>query len=211
MIAWAWAGRYLIAMMLAWVLGALLGSIPLFREAGIGSTGLTASSLVRFLGYGSAVLLLWLLGRTAATQIPEQRRELSFIRHVIEPLITLIVVIFGHRVLLLLVAPFLGETGRSVYNWIFVLGSVGAALWLVVAGYRGSAHLIEELPPLRRPSAPTPSGAPSACPQCGATARAGMKFCSQCGQSLATPRCRQCGYPLASGEKFCGACGQTAS
>ncbi len=48
MIAWAWAGRYFIAMMLAWVLGALLGSIPLFREAGIGSTGLTASSLVRF-------------------------------------------------------------------------------------------------------------------------------------------------------------------
>ncbi len=76
MIAWAWAGRYLIAMMLAWVLGALLGSIPLFRETGIGSTGLTASSLVRFLGYGSAVLLLWLLGRTAATQIPEERREL---------------------------------------------------------------------------------------------------------------------------------------
>ncbi len=104
MIAWAWAGRYLIAMMLAWVLGALLGSIPLFREAGIGSTGLTASSLVRFLGYGSAVLLLWLLGRTAATQIPEERRELSFIRHVIEPLITLIAVIFGHKVLLLLEA-----------------------------------------------------------------------------------------------------------
>lgn len=211
MIAWAWAGRYLIALVLALALGALLGSIPLFRQAGIGSTGLTASSLVRFLGYGAALLLLWLLGRTAATQIPEERKELSFIRQVIEPLITLVVVIFGHRVLLLLLAPFLGETGRSVYNWIFVLGSVGAALWLVLAGYRGSALWVEELPPLRRPSAPTPSGAPSTCPQCGATVRTGMKFCSQCGQSLATPRCRQCGYPLAPGEKFCGACGQAAS
>jgi hypothetical protein len=211
MLAWAWAGRYLIALVLALVLGALLGSIPLFRQAGIGSTGLTASSLVRFLGYGSALALLWLLGRTAAIQIPEERKELSFIRHVIEPLVTLIVVILGHRVLLLLVAPFLGENGRSVYNWTFVLGSVGAALWLVWAGYRGSALLMEELPPLRSPSVPAPSGTPSTCPQCGAAVRTGMKFCSQCGHSLATPRCRQCGYPLAPGEKFCGACGQAAS
>lgn len=206
----AWAGRYLIAMVLALLLGAVLGSIPLFRETGIGSTGLTASNVVRFLGYGSAILFLWLLGRTAATQIPEDGKGLSFARQVVEPLVTLIVVIVGHGVLLLLVGPFLGETGRTVYNWIFVLGSVGAALWLVLAGYRGSALLIEEVGAVRRPRAPTPPGTPSTCPQCGATLRPSMKFCNQCGQSLATPRCRQCGYPLAPGEKFCGACGHAA-
>lgn len=206
----AWAGRYLIAMVLALLLGAVLGSIPLFRDTGIGSTGLTASNVVRFLGYGSAILFLWLLGRTAATQIPEDGKGLSFARQVVEPLVTLIVVIVGHGVLLLLVGPFLGETGRTVYNWIFVLGSVGAALWLVLAGYRGSALLIEEVGAVRRPRAPTPPGTPSTCPQCGATLRPGMKFCNQCGQSLATPRCRQCGYPLAPGEKYCGACGHAA-
>ncbi len=206
----AWAGRYLIAMVLALLLGAVLGSIPLFREAGIGSTGLTASNVVRFLGYGCTVLMLWLLGRTAATQIPEDGKGLSFARQVVEPLVTLVVVIVGHGVLLLLVGPFLGETGRIVYNWIFVLGSVGAALWLVLAGYRGSALLVEEVVAVRRPRPPTPSGTPSTCSQCGAALRPGMKFCNQCGQSLATPRCRQCGYPLAPGEKFCGACGQAA-
>ena len=127
-----------------------------------------------------------------------------------EPLVTLIVVIVGHRVLLLLVGPFLEETGRTVYNWIFVFGSVGAALWTVSAGYRSSAWWIEELGTMRRPGTSIPSRVLSTCSQCGAAVRAGMKFCSQCGQGLAEPRCRQCGHSLATGERFCGACGQPA-
>lgn len=210
MKAWAWAGQYLIAMVLAVMLGAILGGIQLFRETRIGATGLTASNVVRFLAYGSAVVLFWLLGRTAARHIPEDGKGLSFARQVVEPLVTLIVIIVGHRVLLLLVGPFLGETGRTVYNWLFVLGSAGAALWLVLAGYRSSETWIEELGTARRPGTSTPSGALSTCSQCGAAVRAGMKFCSQCGQGLAAPRCRQCGHPLATGEKFCGACGQAA-
>ena len=211
MKAWAWAGQYLIAMVLAVMLGSILGGMQLFRETGIGTTGLTASNLVRFLAYGNAVVLFWLLGRTAARQIPEDEKGLSFARQVVEPLVTLIVVIVGHGVLLLLVGPFLGETGRTVYNWIFVLGSVGAALWIVSAGYRSSAWWIEELGTARRPRTSTPSGVPSTCSQCGAAVRAGMKFCSQCGQGLAAPHCRQCGHPLVPGERFCGACGQPAA
>lgn len=210
MKAWAWAGQYLIAMVLAAMLGSVLGGMQLFRETGIGATGLTASNLVRFLAYGSAVVLFWLLGRTAAKQIPEDGEGLSSARQVVEPLVTLIVVIVGHGVLLLLVGPFLEETGRSVYNWIFVFGSVGAALWMVSAGYRSSAWWIEELGTVRHPGTSIPSGVLSTCSQCGAAVRAGMKFCSQCGQGLAAPRCRQCGHPLATGEKFCGSCGQPA-
>jgi TRAP-type C4-dicarboxylate transport system permease small subunit len=208
--AWAWAGQYLIAMVLAAMLGSILGGMQLFRETGIGTTGLTASNLVRFLAYGSAVVLFWLLGRTAARQIPEDGKGLSSARQVVEPLVTLIVVIVGHGVLLLLVGPFLGETGRTVYNWIFVLGIVGAALWMVWAGYRSSAWWIEELETVRRPGTSIPSGVLSTCSQCGAAVRAGMKFCSQCGQGLAAPRCGQCGHSLTTGEKFCGACGQPA-
>ena len=207
---WAWAGQYLIAMVLAAMLGSILGGMQLFRETGIGTTGLTASNLVRFLAYGSAVVLFWLLGRTAAKQIPGDGEGLSSARQVVEPLVTLIVVIVGHRVLLLLVGPFLEETGRTVYNWIFVFGSVGAALWMVSAGYRSSAWWIEELGTMRRPGTSIPSDVLSTCSQCGAAVRAGMKFCSQCGQRLAAPRCRQCDHPLATGEKFCGACGQPA-
>jgi hypothetical protein len=209
MRAWAWAGQYLITMVLALLLGFILGNLPLFREAGIGTTGLTAAHMIQFLAYAGALVQLWLLGHAARTRIPEERKDLWFTRQLAEPLATLIVVITGHQVLLLLLAPFLGGTGRSVYNWLFVLGSVGAALWLVLAGSSAWAMLTGERPVLQRPW-PTPSSeTPPVCPQCGTPVRTNMKFCGQCGQSLAPPRCRQCGRPLVPGEKFCAECGQS--
>ncbi len=210
MRAWAWTGQYLITMVLALLLGYILGSLPLFREAGIGTTGLTAAQMIQFLGYAGALVLLWLLGHAASTRIPEERKELWFTRQLVEPLATLIVIIIGHQVLLLLLAPFLGGTGRSVYNWLFVLGSVGAALWLVLAGSSAWAALTGERPMLRRPWPTPPSEVSAACPQCGTPVRSNMKFCGQCGQSLTPVRCRQCGHALAPGERFCGECGQSA-
>ena len=210
MRAWVWAGQYLITMVLALLLAFILGSLSLFREASISTTGLTAAHIIQFLGYAGALVLLWLLGHAARTRIPEERKDLWFTRQLAEPLATLIVIIIGHQVLLLLLAPFLGGTGRSVYNWLFVLGSVGAALWLVQAASSAWATSTGERPLLRRPRPIPASEAPPACPQCGAPVRTNMKFCSQCGQSLAPARCRQCGQALAPEERFCTECGQSA-
>lgn len=210
MKAWAWTGQYLIAMVMAAMLGSILGGMQLFRETGIGATGLTAPKLVRCLACGSALVLFWLVGGTAAGQIPEDGKGLSSAGQVMEPLVTLIVVIVGHRVLLLVVGPFLEETGRTAYNWILLFGTVGAALRMVSSGYRSSAWWIEELGMGRRPAISIPSGVLSTWSQCGAAVRADMRFCGQCGQGLGAARCRQCGHSLATGEKFCGARGQPA-
>ena len=205
---WAWVVQYITAMVLTLALGAILGGIQLFRETSLGATGLTASNVVQFLGYGGAVLLLWLLARAAARQISEDGKGLSFVRHVVEPLGTLIAVSVGYQVLLLLLRPFLGETGTTIYDWVFVLGIMGAALWLVWAGYRSSVSLMEVFAALRQSGATVSSKSPLACPQCGATIGAGMKFCSQCGQILASVLCTQCGHALTPGQKFCGSCGK---
>ena len=207
MRTWAWAVQYGMAIVLALLLGAILGSIRLFKEAGLGTTGLNASNVVQFLGYSSALLLLWLLARGATMQIPEERKGLSFVCHTLVPLVTLVVVSAGYNVLLLLVGPFLGETGMTIYNWIFVLGIIGSALWLGVAGYHSSTLLVEAFEALRPAGQPAPPRISFLCPQCGATATAGMKFCGQCGQGLASAFCRQCRQPLTPGQKFCGSCG----
>ncbi|MBX5321769.1 MAG: SPFH domain-containing protein [Candidatus Bathyarchaeota archaeon] len=48
------------------------------------------------------------------------------------------------------------------------------------------------------------------CPNCGAKNPAGVKFCGQCGSSLAPPvkvKCPKCGAENPAGMKFCGNCG----
>lgn len=48
------------------------------------------------------------------------------------------------------------------------------------------------------------------CPNCGAPAPAGTKFCSECGAAIPQERkCRSCGAVLAPTAKFCGECGAT--
>jgi hypothetical protein len=47
------------------------------------------------------------------------------------------------------------------------------------------------------------------CPKCGAEAKAGAKFCDECGSSLVQrTECPKCGAKLAAGAKFCAECGQ---
>lgn len=202
---WEWAVPYAIGIFLALALGTILGGIPLFKQTALGGTRLTAADLVHFMGYGGALVGVWLLAQRAAVHLPKGSLVLSLLRQVDVPLATLIVVSAGYQVLLLLVGPFLNETAATVYNWIFVLGIVGAALWVAVVGCRSSAVLIEMV------GAPEHTvTSPSACPKCGVPVGVGQKYCSQCGQSLAPTVCRRCSQPLGPGQKFCGTCGAPA-
>ena len=47
------------------------------------------------------------------------------------PVGTLISVGIAYLVLLLVCQPFLGKPGKSIYNWIFIVGIVGASAWLI--------------------------------------------------------------------------------
>ncbi len=178
---WSWVVQYGIAMLLALLLGTILGSIPLFKETTLGDTKLNASRMVQFLGYGSALLWLWLLGRRAAVQLAEYGKGLSFLCHVITPLATLIVISAGYKVLLLLGGPFLDKTGKMVYDWGFVIGMISAALWLTLAWFLKSAPMMESLEVLRRERKSADSQSLLPCPQCGRPIDRGMRFCGHCG------------------------------
>ena len=52
------------------------------------------------------------------------------------------------------------------------------------------------------------------CAKCGASVKAGMKFCPECGAKMgvgATVKCAKCGAEVPEGSKFCPECGQPMS
>ena len=61
----AWWIRYLLVIVVTLVLGTALGELGFFQKTSIDVLKLNAANLVRFLGYGTALALLWLLARRA--------------------------------------------------------------------------------------------------------------------------------------------------
>ena len=54
-------------------------------------------------------------------------------------------------------------------------------------------------------------GARASCPKCNAPLATKVKFCPECGASIAGEKhCTECGAELAEGAKFCGECGAQA-
>ena len=179
MNSWVWAVQHGVTIVVTLLLGAVLGNLQFFQKASLGSSKLTASSLVQFLAYGGALLLLWLAARRAEQQISESGTGLSFLRHTVVPFATLIVTSVGYQVVLLVVGPFLGKEGSQIYQWVFVIGITAVAGWLGLACYQNAGNLASVF-------AGTPSGIRSApCPQCGAAVSAGAKFCAHCGSKIA--------------------------
>lgn len=138
-----WLLQYGVAIVLALLLSALLGGLSLFKEVSIGDTQLTASRLVLFLGYGSALVLLWMLGQRMLVELPATGTGPSIARHMVTPVMTLIVLVIGYKVVLVIGEPVLGTTGRNIYDWLFVAATSAAAVWVGLAWFKKAAPLLE--------------------------------------------------------------------
>lgn len=138
---WSWVVRYAIVIVVALVLAAALGEMALFKTTKFGKTGLNAARLVQFLGYGGALLVLWLLAQRAAVLLPAQDRRWNVVKSILVPLTTLIVVSAGQAVMLLLLAPIMSKAAQQIYNWVSITAIILSAAWLLVALFTGSSSL----------------------------------------------------------------------
>ena len=68
---WAWMSRYILVIVISLVFGGAIGEFALFKQTTLGTPKLSASQLVQFMGYGGALLLLWLFGQRGAIQFRE--------------------------------------------------------------------------------------------------------------------------------------------
>src|SRR5687767_5627361 len=93
---WMWMMRYAVVIVLALILAAALGEMELFKTTRFGKTGLNASRVVQFLGYGGALLVFWLLAQRAAAQISGEDDRWRLVKSILLPLATLIVAACAH-------------------------------------------------------------------------------------------------------------------
>jgi hypothetical protein len=138
---WMWLVRYGVVIVLALVLAAVLGEMDLFKTTRFGKTGLNASRVVQFLGYGGALLVFWLAAQRAAALISAQDERLKLLKSILVPLATLIVVACAHSVILLVLGPVMSKAWLPAYNWTFIAGIILSAVWLVAALFTGSSSL----------------------------------------------------------------------
>jgi hypothetical protein len=138
---WSWVIRYLVVIAAALILAAAFGEMALFKSTRFGKTGLSAAHLVQFLGFGGALLVLWLLASRAAVLIPAQDPRWNVLKSTLVPLTTLIVVSAGQAVLLLLLGPLMNKAWHQIYSWMAVTAIILSASWLLAAVLTGSASL----------------------------------------------------------------------
>lgn len=171
-----WLARYIALILVTVFLSAILGATDLFRSALIVDKHLTASHLVRFLGYGFALIAFWLLARRLRAAIREEEGQRSVLKHVLMPLATLVVMGGAQSTLLLVLDPLIDGPLFHLYNWLFIAAILGCAVWLVFALLGTSSPLIAMLDGALELSIGT-------CAACGASLRKRDRFCSQCGAS----------------------------
>lgn len=177
---WNWVGRYVAVIVLALVLGAVIGGMPLFAKTFLVSGKLSAAQVVRFLGYGTALVVFWILGQRVTVALRQrQDSRWSVLQSLILPIVTLIVVSALYSVILLVLGPLLGATLEKIYDWVFILAIIGCAIWLIMAVLGEADALTEALTgSVRR------AGRTVVCESCGASNDAGATQCGQCGKKL---------------------------
>ncbi len=137
---WSWLIRYAVVILIALVLASALGATDLFNKTRVlGKGGLTASHLARFLGYGGALAVMWLAAFRTTTLIRDMGARLRIVEVILLPLATLIVVASAHSVLLLVLNLLMDKSVRQIYDWVFIMGIVASAAWLLVTLFNESA------------------------------------------------------------------------
>jgi len=181
--SWNWVGRYVAVIVVALVLGAAIGSMELFFKTTVFGGKLTAAQLVHFLGYGTALAALWMLGQRSTLALQQQNGRWSFLQHLILPVGTLIVICSAYSVILLILRHLLNAEMINIYNWVFIVGIVACATWVVMAVLGQSASLTSAFTSVATEGLGT-SGKLKVCVACDATNESIAKFCKQCGKAL---------------------------
>jgi eukaryotic-like serine/threonine-protein kinase len=133
---WPWVAPYAFGILAALLAGPLLSSLARLESVRIPLTQLTGPDAIRLTAEAVALALLLSSAVSAHHHLSDNGRASSFLREIVLPLATLLVVIFGGKALRAFGLPIVEQIGSSRFLWGYAIALIGAGFWLTAAWLR---------------------------------------------------------------------------
>jgi len=131
-----WAFPYAAGILAALLAVPLLGHVTWVQLLGIPLTPITGQDALKLIAHTVALGLLMALAIAAYQELSDNGRGSSFLRAILFPLATLIIVIMGGKTLRTAGLPLINQIGPSIYILGHTAALVGSGIWLTVTWLR---------------------------------------------------------------------------
>ena len=148
--SWTWIAPYTFAILAVLLAGPLLSSLALVQSVSIPYLQLSGPHAIRLVANLLALAILWVLAFAASQQIPDNGRGSSFLRSLVLPLTTLVVILFANKAFRTVGLPLIEQMGSSRFAIGYAIGLVGSGLWLTAAWVLNRSSLREAFAPPRQ-------------------------------------------------------------
>jgi len=149
--SWTWIVPYIVAIMGVLLAGPVLSNLAWVQSASVPYLPLSGPHALRLLADLLALAILWVLALVASQQIPDNGRGLSFLRSLVLPLTTLVVIVFANKAFRTVGLPLVDQVGPSRFAIGYAIGLVGSGLWLTAVWIQNRSSLREAFAPPRPP------------------------------------------------------------
>ena len=148
--SWTWIAPYIFAILAVLLAAPLLSSLALVQSISVPYLQLSGPHTIRLIANLLALAILWILAFTAFQEIPDNGRGSSFLRNLVLPLTTLVVILFINKAFRAVGLPLIEQIGSSRFAWVYAIGLVGSGLWLTAAWILHRDSLREAFAPPRQ-------------------------------------------------------------
>jgi len=131
--SWTWIAPYALAILAMLLTGPLLSNLALVQSLSVPYLQLSGPQAIRLAAQLLALIILWFLAFAAYQQIPDNGRGSTFLRNLVLPLTTLVIILFANKSFRVVGLPLIEQMGPSRFTSGYAVGLVGSGLWLTAA------------------------------------------------------------------------------
>ena len=148
--SWTWIVPYIFTILAVLLAGPLLGSLAFVQSVSVPYMQLSGPHAIRLAVNLLALVILWIFALVASQQIPDNGRGSGFLRHLVLPLATLVVILFANKAFRAMGLPLIEQIGPSRFAMGYAIGLVGSGLWITGAWILNRRALREAFVPPRQ-------------------------------------------------------------